>query len=192
MDMNPLLKELLQIHEYPIPNRTDSLNWNKAANGKPAFGGIYAFWWKSSPRAFLQAMGNRTLHFHGPGGESLCWELRLRDLARATNGLIPLYVGKNSSDIARRVGLHLKLKTQRTVDAAAVGGICRRMTTSCQIRDRLDRLFPQFRDTRPVALQNLALSYVRIDGDQGFVRRFFYENLAIGELRPVFNVDSER
>lgn len=190
--MNRLLRELARIREHTIPNRRNRLDWSRATSGRPEFGGVYAFWWSGSPRSFLRAMGNRTLHFHGPGGAQLSWTLTLRDLKVGSNGLIPLYVGKNSSDIAWRIGLHLKLKTPRTIAAGAVGRVCRRMTTSCQVRDRLDRLFPQFPDTRPLTLQNLALSYVRLDGKRGFIRRFFLEDLAIGLLRPVFNVDSER
>lgn len=190
--VSQLLRELIRIREHRIPSRADRLDWTHTKNGRPGFAGVYAFWWRDSATAFLHAMGNRTLHFHGPSGAQLSWKLSLADLKVASNGFIPLYVGKNASDIARRIGLHLKLKTPRTVAAGAVGGICRRMTTSCQVRDRLDRLFPQYADTRPVALHNLALSYVRLDGQQGFIRRFFLEDLAIGLLQPVFNADSER
>jgi hypothetical protein len=66
------------------------------------------------------------------------------------------------------------------------------MTTSCQVRDRLDRLFPDLPDTRSLALDNLALSYARIEGTGAFVERFFLEDLAVGMFRPIFNVDSER
>ncbi len=190
--MENLLKELLRIREEKIPHRENRLDWKNAIGGKPGFPGVYAFWWNGSPDSFFRRIGNRTLHFHGPGGKQLSWELRQSDLRVADNGLIPLYVGKNASDISKRIGLHLKLKTPRTVAARAVGGICRRMTTSCQIRDRLDRLFPQSSDTRQLAVENLALSYVRIEGDAAFVKRFFFEDLAIGCLRPLFNVDSER
>ncbi len=66
------------------------------------------------------------------------------------------------------------------------------MTTSCQVRDRLDRLFPLYKDTRTIAHDNLALSYVQLDGPGAFVERFFLEDLAVGELRPIINLDSER
>jgi hypothetical protein len=66
------------------------------------------------------------------------------------------------------------------------------MTTSCQVRDRLDRLFPNVDDTRRIALNKLALSYVKVEGTNSFVERFFLEDLAVGMLRPIFNVDSER
>lgn len=110
----------------------------------------------------------------------------------AENGLLPLYVGKNASNIAKRVGLHLKLKTPRTVEGKEVNAVCKRMTTSCQVRDRLDRLFPNLLDTHPLALANLALSYVKLQGEGAFVERFFLEDLAVGLLMPIFNVDSER
>jgi hypothetical protein len=150
------------------------------------------FWWREPVAQFFAALQNRVLHFHGPNGVPLAWEITLAQLHKAENGLLPLYVGKNASNIARRIGLHLKLKTPRTVAAALVNGVCERLTTSCQVRDRLDRLFPNIADTRPLALDNLALSYVRVDGNGGFVERFFLEDLAVGTLRPIFNVDSER
>lgn len=126
------------------------------------------------------------------GGKPLQWEIEKKDLITSENGFLPLYVGKNSSSIAWRLGLHLKLKTPRTVPPDALGGVCKRMTTSCQVRDRIDRLFPNFKDTRPLVLEKLALSYSRIEGDASFVTRFFVEDLAIGTLKTVFNVDSER
>jgi len=53
-------------------------------------------------------------------------------------------------------------------------------------------LFPNLEDTRPLVLENLALSYVKLQGRGAFVERFFLEDLAVGLLRPIFNVDSER
>jgi hypothetical protein len=150
------------------------------------------FWWRETPEQFLQSLQNRHLHFHGPNGVTLDWEITLDSLRVAENGLLPLYVGKNASDIAKRVGLHLKLKTPRTVPPEAVNGFCERMTTSCQVRDRLDRLFPNIPDTRSLALNNLALSYVQLQGTGAFVERFYLEDLAVGVFRPIFNVDSER
>jgi hypothetical protein len=184
--------DLLTIKESPMPHRGTALNWSQAAHGRPEFGGVYVLWWRDSAEQFFSALQNRWLHFLGPHGVALAWEVKLEHLHTAENGLLPLYVGKNASHLGKRIGQHLKLKTPRTVPSAAASGICARMTTSCQVRDRLDRLFPNVSDTRPLALDNLALSYVRVDGADGFVERFFLEDLAIGLLRPVFNVDSER
>ncbi|OGQ78952.1 MAG: hypothetical protein A3F90_08970 [Deltaproteobacteria bacterium RIFCSPLOWO2_12_FULL_60_19] len=186
------LSDLLKIKESPLPHRDTALDWNRATHGRPSFGGVYVFWWRGAAEEFFQSLQNRHLHFHGPSGVALDWEITLDSLQVAENGLLPLYVGKNASDIGKRIGLHLKLKTPRTVSANAVNGVCKRMTTSCQMRDRLDRLFPNLPDTRPFALDNLALSYVQLQGEGAFVERFFLEDRAVGVLRPIFNVDSER
>ena len=186
------ISDLLTIRESPLPHRGTALDWGRATSGRPSFGGVYVFWWRSAAEEFFESLQNRFLHFHGPNGVALGWDVRCDSLHVAENGLLPLYVGKNASDIAKRVGLHLKLKTPRTVPGNAVTGVCKRMTTSCQVRDRLDRLFPDLQDTRPLALDNLALSYVKLQGDGAFVDRFFLEDLAVGILRPIFNVDSER
>ena len=186
------LSDLLPIKESPLPHRGAALDWSRAAYGRPSFGGVYVFWWQETPNQFLESLQNRHLHFHGPNGIPLDWEITLDSLRVGENGLLPLYVGKNASDIAKRVGLHLKLKTCRTVSAEAVNGICKRMTTSCQVRDRLDRLFPNIPDTRSLALDNLALSYVQLQGAGAFVERFYLEDLAVGVFRPIFNVDSEQ
>ncbi len=186
------IADLLTIKESPIPHRDTALDWGSAKSGRPSFGGVYVFWWRGPVKQFSQSLRNRFLHFRGPNGVHLTWEITSDSLRVAQNGLLPLYVGKNASDIARRVGLHLKLGTPRTVPANAVNGVCERMTTSCQVRDRLDRLFPTLQDTRQHALENLALSYVRLQGNGAFVERFFLEDLAVGVFRPIFNVDSER
>jgi hypothetical protein len=186
------LKGLLIIKENVLPHKGNRLDWKQATYGRPDFGGVYVIWWKGTGQNFYESLQNRVLHFHGPGGKPLKWEIEEKDLCTAENGFLPLYVGKNSSNIARRLGLHLKLKTARTVPKEAVNGICARMTTSCQVRDRIDRLFPNLVDTRPLVLMNLALSHCRIEGDGSFVKRFSLEDFVVGVLKTVFNVDSER
>ena len=41
-------------------------------------------------------------------------------------------------------------------------------------------------------LDNIGLSYVILDGDKNAANRFYLEDLAIGLMRPPFNVDIER
>jgi len=72
----------------------------------------------------------------------------------ASNGLLPLYVGKTAADLAARIGKHLMLKTQRTVRREHTQAFSKRLNTSCQVRDRLDRLFPNVADTRELVLWN--------------------------------------
>lgn len=186
------IEGLLDIRESPLPHRQTALDWRRGRNERPTFGGVYVLWWRQPAPEFLASLQNRYLHYLGPGNAPLAWEITHECLHVAPNGLLPLYVGKNASDIADRIGEHLKLQTLRTVDAAATAAFSPRLTTSCQVRDRLDRLFPELADTRPLALNNLAFSCIRVDGPNSFVKRFFLEDLAIGLLRPLFNVDSER
>ena len=64
-------------------------------------------------------------------------------------------------------------------------------TTACQLRAGVDRLFPNERNTRELVLQNVGLSYVELDGDVDAANRFYLEDLAIGLMRPPFNVGVE-
>ncbi len=184
-------KKLLLIKEQRIPIKDQALDWCQAIHRRPSFGGVYLIWWRGTGADFYKLLPQKKLLFAGPKGSPITHLIKERDLTTAPNGYLPLYVGKNAADIAKRIGLHLKLKTARTVKMVGLQSIPPRLTTSCQVRDRLDRLFPEESDTRYL-LANLALSYVKLHGPELFVERFFLEDLAIGRLRPLFNVDSER
>jgi len=43
-----------------------------------------------------------------------------------------------------------------------------------------------------LVLDNIGLSFVELDGDTHAGNRFYLEDLAIGLMRPPFNVDIER
>ena len=191
-----MLKDLLTIIEEEIPIRQTTtsfrMDWNLSERGKPDFGGIYAFWWRHSAEHFVDSIQNPKLHFHGPGGNPLSYKIDRAGLTLADNGRLPLYVGKAYSSIAKRIGQHMTLGTPRSVPQDQCYGVAGRRTTSCQVRDRLDRLYPYVEDMRAIAIANLSISYVRLDEEGDFVSRFFLEDLAIGKLRPLFNLDSER
>ena len=53
-------------------------------------------------------------------------------------------------------------------------------------------MFPEERDTRSLVLDNIGLSFVKLDGDKHAANRFYLEDLAIGLMRPPLNVDIER
>lgn len=187
-----MLEQLDHIELDQIPVRTfrdgrQAMNW--PTGRAPRYGGVYCFWWTRGAKDFVDSIQHDELHYAGPANVgNLVYRVRLEALLER-NGRLPLYVGKAHRSIANRVGLHLKLSTNRTVPMGSVDGPAPRMTTSCQVRDRLDRLFPNERDTRPVALVHLQVSYVAVPD---FAERFFLEDLAIGVFRPIFNIDSER
>jgi hypothetical protein len=162
---------------------------------RPDFAGVYAFWWKRGKAHLLATIQNRTVAFHGPGGLNARDELLhlTPDHFGEFDGRVPLYIGKahcgKTACIAKRVGLHLMLQTKRAVPLHRGDERMPRKNTSCQVRDRLDRLLHNEEDPRNLILANLALSFVRVDH---WVQRFFLEDLAIGLYRPVFNLDCER
>lgn len=194
--MDAKIEQLKKITFPEIPVRRDSdgvprhVHWPD--DSRPNFGGIYCFWWHRGADDLFQQIENPTVAFHGPGGEERTVTVQ-RDHFREIAGKVPLYVGKNhggeKNNLANRIGLHLKLKTPRVVPRDHGHEVQKRLTTTCQVRDRLDRLFDETDDTRELILQNLSLSFVREDD---WITRFFLEDLAIGLFRPLFNLDCER
>jgi hypothetical protein len=85
---------------------------------RPNYGGVYAFWWKRGKKHLLETIQNRTIAFHGPGGKKA--KDILLDVTpehfNEIDGRVPLYIGKThggkTTHLAKRVGLHLLLKTK--------------------------------------------------------------------------------
>lgn len=162
------------------------------SGGLPRHGGAYVFWWTGKP-APLQSRGcNRDLVLVGPGGRSVA--LRIDDdwLGLDTALPIPLYVGKTADSIAKRIGLHLRLSESRAILLGRRGIKDRPPSTSCQLRAGIDHLFPDESDTRSLVLDNVGLSWVELHGDDNAANRFYLEDLAVGLMRPILNVDIER
>ncbi len=105
---------------------------------------------------------------------------------------IPLYVGKNASDLAKRIGQHLRLGSKRMLPLGDTKTKHPLPTTTCQLRAGIEHWFQHKTDTRTLVLENVGLSYVMLHGDEHAANRFYLEDLAIGLMRPPFNVDVER
>ncbi len=153
----------------------------------PKMGGVYAFWWTGNHSKLHER--NKVLEISGPAKKCIRLEIDDEWLGIDTGLPVPLYVGKTASGIQKRIGLHLMLgKIKLGTD-----GFSRfRPTTSCQLRSGIDHLFPHVSDTRELMLRNVGLSFVRLDGDHEAANRFYLEDMAIGLMRPPFNVDVER
>src|SRR2546429_401760 len=91
------ISDLLRIKESPLPHRNTALDWGKSASGRPSFGSVYVFWWRSAAEQFFDSLQNRSLHFQGPHGVARAWEIKRDSLHVAENGSLPLYVGKTDS-----------------------------------------------------------------------------------------------
>jgi len=161
------------------------------AEEPPHFGGVYAYWWTGAPE--LLAQMERRVIFHGPGGRDV--EVVVDDewLGLDARQPVPLYVGKTADSIRRRMGLHLRLGSIGRILPAGRGlKKAKAPTTSCQLRAGIERVFP--RDDEPLRLirEHVGMSYVALDGDEHAANRFYLENLAIGRMRPLLNMDVER
>jgi hypothetical protein len=161
-------------------------------NALPRTGGVYVFWWTGDVALLRHAACNRDLTLVGPGGRAVHLTVDDEWLGISTGLPIPLYVGKSADSIAKRVGLHLRLSQGRMLPLGGGAKRAPRPTTSCQLRAGVEHLFPNEADSRSLAPDNLGLSFVVLSADQHAANRFYLEDLAIGLMRPPFNVDVER
>lgn len=156
-------------------------------------GGVYAFWWTGDKEFFKRTI-NRKLPVKGPGGTNVTLEIDDNWIDSYEDGEICLYIGKNNSSIKSRVGQHLRLDSKRDtkVNSKPVSLFRKAVTTSCQLKNGIEKLFPQTEDIRDLILQNISLSFVEMDGEEQALNRFFLEDKAIGEYYPIINMDIER
>lgn len=185
-------EELCRIRHQTLKELAVEGNHRLRAGALPSQGGVYAFWWTGDRALLSSSRCNRMLELPGPGGRAVPLKLDDEWLGLPTNLPVPLYVGKNSSGIANRVGQHLRLNDIRMLPLGGGARKAPRPTTSCQLRAGVEHLFPHEQDTRALVLGNVGLSYVVLHGDDNAANRFYLEELAVGLMRPPFNVDIER
>lgn len=169
-----------------------SSNCRRLSPGKlPGIGGVYCFWWTGDPN-ILAGSDSRHIELVGPGGRNVPLHFDDEWMGLRTGLPIPLYVGKNADSISKRTGSHLMLEADRVTPAFEGRKKQKRPTTSCQARAGLEHLFPRLLDTRDLVLDNLGLSWVELGGDGHAANRFYLEDLAVGLMRPILNIDIER
>lgn len=185
-------EELCRIRVSQLTSVCRSNHCSLQPRALPDQGGVYAFWWTGPVDLLTSNECNRLLELPGPGGRRILLKLEDDWLGLSTGLPLPLYIGKNSSNIAKRVGQHLRLADMRTLPLGEGPAKQRRPTTSCQLRAGVEHLFPRERDTRSLVLKNVGLSFVVLHGDDHAANRFYLEDMAIGLMRPPLNVDIER
>jgi len=190
--LNRWFEELCRIKYGALQEITITSGLRISHGHLPVMGGVYAFWWTGKMSILRSKKRNRFLELKGPDGAPVRLKIGDTWLGINTKLPIPLYVGKNAADISKRIGQHMRLKDKRMFP---LGGSAKKMkapTTSCQLRAGIEHFFPFEKDTRSLMLDNEGLSYVILDGEEHAVNRFYLEDLAIGLMRPPFNVDIER
>lgn len=157
----------------------------------PNGGGVYCFWWVSNQHPLHVNEYLYDIPLIGPGGEVVHLPVENDYFLRTNNGAIPLYVGKTSG-LSNRFGQHLMLGTEKTQRYVNYNTPLKRRNSSCQLRHGLDMLFPETDDTQQLALDNIGVSWVELDGLDNSYQRCFFEHYAISHLKPYFNYDIER
>lgn len=112
---------------------------------------------------------------------------------------IPLYVGK-STNVHNRVKQHLRWPSSHAklyADKLAENlkddlHIIPRYNTASQLSDHFHFLFQKEEDLGQAKKKNNVYLSVCFTDFADYESRFFYEDRLIGELRPPFNLDSER
>jgi hypothetical protein len=153
---------------------------------------VYCFWWTGSVDLLKPPVCNRHIELHGPGGRAVTLHLDDEWLGLRAGLPIPMYVGKNADSIAKRVRQHLMLKDDRITPMFEGYRKQKRPTTSCQARAGIEHLFPREVNTRNLVLDNLGLSWVELHGDEHAASRFYLEDLAVGLMLPILNIDVVR
>ena len=186
------LKNIKNIQLKSIVNYLSNGNCRLKNNILPSKGGIYVFWWTSGINSF-KSMDIRTILFKGPKGSDISVEITDEWIeAISIDDKIPLYIGKTAYSIHKRISLHLQLKAKRILPLGNKAINENRKSTANQMRDRIERIFINQKDSRNFILHNIGLSYCILDGDIESVNRFYLEDKAIGEYLPLFNIDIER
>jgi len=166
----------------------------RSVNGAtlPKNGGVYCVWWTGDLDRLRQPDCNRSIQLAGPAGRPVTLKFDDEWLGIDTGLPLPLYVGKNAASIANRVGQHLRLKSDRITPMFEGFEKQPRPTTSCQACAGVEHLFPSLENTRDLMLDNVGLSWVELPGDEHAANRFYLEDLAVGLMRPMLNIDIER
>ncbi len=185
-------EELCRIKINSLKDIVYSNNVRLISNRLLKKGGIYTFWWTGKITMLASNKSNRNIILKGAGGKSI--KLLIDDgwLGIESNLPVPLYVGKNASDLSKRIGQHLRLNSKRMFPIGTNIHKRKAPTTSCQLRAGIEHIFPNEKDTRNLILENIGLSYVELHGAEHSANRFYLEDLAIGRMKPVINVDIER
>lgn len=157
----------------------------------PSIGGIYAFWWIGNNKKFLSTIISCDYKLKGKKSERELIPIKFtKDWIEASTfeNKICLYIGK-STDIRGRISKHLRLKTPDIwggIDKASG----RKPNSESQLRIGMERVFET--STIKDLTDEIAISWIELDGYQNGINRFYLEDYYVGHYFPLFNIDIER
>ena len=174
--------------------KSSAKGWEQTQKETLKHGGVYAFWWATKTDYFRRLINRSNgvkLYGKQLNGKPLPVNIQINEqwLEDAThNGAILLYVGR-STNIGGRLNGHIKPQTDRLEKSSKDSN--RKPNTVSQLRFGLERLLG-IEDARSLIMNHVHFSFVKLDTYDESVNRFYLENLAIGQLLPIFNLDVER
>lgn len=187
-------KSLLGNHLQPLKEIIS--NKKLIPNSLPKSGGIYAFWWIGDNKRFIDKIKKCDYKLKGkqPKGELISVSFTDHWLKTPMpNNNICLYIGK-STKIKGRISKHLKLSTPNIWKNSEGNEIPKntglKPNTESQLRIGLEKVF----DTSILdeIINNIAVSWIEIEGYENGINRFYLEDYFIGKYFPIFNIDIER
>lgn len=180
-----LPNEIIRLCKTVIPLREVYKNRHSILK---ATGAVYCLWWIRNRGALLSS--NRRIKLRGPNKKLI--DLEFKNWFPEELTYLPLYVGK-TTNLKSRISQHLLLKSPFRVHNKPINyEKVRPKTTSCQLRAGIEHIFPNINNPKDFILQNIGLSFVKVNGKDSVTKRFYLEDFAIGYLKPWFNLDSER
>jgi hypothetical protein len=212
-DISLLLKKLEVTEPLPITgiiepcrkkdgsfHKSFPSGWKVKSNKSPSLpnginqGGVYVFWWlkkdECSMAPFKESyftnkfdlQGKKIARLQGTNKYQTVDIEITEEWLNLYSGHIPLYVGKSADCLLDRIKLHLLINKAEY----------KRKSTSDQLRRGFNRLFRDHHNVVDLIVKHVGLTYVNLHGKDDVVNRFYLEDLAIGSLRPIFNIDIER
>ncbi len=162
----------------------------------PKCGGIYAFWWIGDIIELEEALsrnfkGSKNYTLKGKQGKGMFHIKFTQEWLNCRCGSVCLYVGK-TTDLKSRIPKHLKLQTESIwPNGGEDNG--KKPNSVSQLRIGLEKVFDlNTLDDLKNIIPQIAVSWIKLDGYENAINRFYLENYFIGKYLPLFNVDIER
>jgi hypothetical protein len=182
-----LRKKPIRISE--LVNPLSDGNYRLKPKILPSSGAVYMFWWSGRNEKFFMKDNNHILLYRGPNQREVNINFNYDWLQSIElHSGIPLYAGKTADCVHKRIAQHLQLGTQRGLSLGRDCLIEKRLTTSNQLRDRIERIFIDEKDTRNIILENVGVTFMELDGDEEAVTRFYLA--VVSHLRVLKSLES--
>jgi len=171
-----------------LPFVETKTGWGLEASQLPEEAGTYCLWWRGGNEQWQQQEEFPLKLIRRENQRAIVKECSLpMSLVDVDHHFpVPLFLSKSRS-MAPRIKRQLMLDTARIPNVLlGVRGI---ETQVSHFRLVFDQFFPEVDNPAELIVDNLAYSYVKLEGSDNAFWRFFFTAYAIGVMRPLCNID---